>query len=68
MSSENAKPTARVDAIVSQLREIFDVLDDVLGDTDPFLRDNMQDADIKSEEPVFWCARKVNEVIQSMTG
>jgi hypothetical protein len=56
------------DEALIELRKIFDVIDDKLGDTDPFLRDGMSDDDIKAEEPLLWCAMKLNDVIVRFGG
>ncbi len=42
-----------------KLQEIFDVLDRKLGDTDPYMDEDMTDEDIKEELPIFWCAKEV---------
>ena len=44
-----------------KIRNIFDALDDYLGDTDPDLLADMTDDEIRDEEPVFWAAKELAE-------
>lgn len=49
-----------------RLQQIFDVLDDYLGDTDPHTDipwDQWDDDELKAEHPLFWCCRQLSEVI-----
>lgn len=44
------------------LDEVFDVLDEEIGDTDPPIDDTWTDDEIREEYPLFWAIRRVNEV------
>jgi hypothetical protein len=46
-----------------KLQEIFNVLDDYLGDTDPYLHPADTNENIKREEPIFWVAREINTLL-----
>jgi hypothetical protein len=47
-----------------KLQAIFDTLEGVLGDTDPFIEEDMTDDEIREEEPIFWCAREIIGLIK----
>ena len=47
---------------IKVLRAIFDILDDQIGDTDPFMGDFITDEQIKDEHPVFWACREVKRI------
>lgn len=49
--------------ITDGLKAVFDVLDDQLGDTDPITA-GLPDEEIRYEFPLFWCAKKVNSLIE----
>ena len=46
-----------------KLAEIISVLDNVLGDTDPNLPEDMTDDEIRIEEPLFWAVRELNALV-----
>ena len=46
-----------------KLKEIFIVLDNYLGDSDPMLDEDMTDAEIKDEEPIFWVTKEISSMI-----
>ena len=48
-----------------KLQKIFNVLDDYLGDTDPYLHPDDTDEDIRREEPIFWCAKEISALLQA---
>jgi hypothetical protein len=47
-----------------EIDDILYVLDNYLGDTDPFLDDDMTDDDIKQEEPILWVHMKLTALKQ----
>lgn len=50
------------------LGEIFDILDNELGDTDPIHWDeDMTDEDIKTEHPLFWACKQVGKLQDKYT-
>ena len=42
---------------------IHSALSCAIGDTDPYFPDDMTDDDIRQEDPVFWAAQHLAEVI-----
>ena len=45
------------------IKEVFDVLDDQLGDTDPHTDvswDEWDDDELKAEHPLLWCCRRLS--------
>lgn len=57
ISEENTKANAKLIAAAPEmlqvLKETFDILDGVLGDTDPQIDDSWTDEEIRDEYPVF---------------
>lgn len=51
-------------ALIDQLREIHNALDDALGDTDTT---HIEDEDLRDEEPVQWAAMKLAQVIDGLS-
>lgn len=49
------------------LQEVFDVLDDQLGDTDPHFEEDITGDEIKTEHPLFWACQRVGEIIKQCT-
>lgn len=49
------------------LQEVFDVMDDYLGDTDPHIEEDATDEDIRIEHPAFWCCRQIGLMLQEPT-
>ncbi len=47
-----------------KLKVIFDTLEGVLGDTEPYLDDDMTDDEIREEAPIFWCAKEIMGIIK----
>ena len=47
-----------------EIQEVITVLDKYLGDTDPHITDDMNDSDIKQQEPIFWCCQKLSLVLK----
>lgn len=45
--------------MVDKLKEIFDVLDMMMGDTDPYIDEDWTEDEIKTEEPLFWVTREI---------
>ena len=53
-----------IDTITRQrLEQVFNVLDELVGDFDPEIPDDWTDEDTRIEEPLFWCCREVNRVL-----
>jgi len=50
----------------SQLQKVIDTLDNLLGDTDPDLPDDMTDDEIRQEEPLFWSVTTLNEIMSEL--
>ena len=50
---------------VEKLEEIFYVLSEYLGDTDPYISEDWEDEDIKSEEPIFWVTKEIRSLIDA---
>jgi hypothetical protein len=48
---------------VKILKEVSEILDNLLGDTEPFIDPEWDDETIKDEEPLFWCTRELNKYI-----
>ena len=48
-----------------KLQRCFDTMDDLLGDTDPNLPEDMTDAEIRTEEPLFWAAKEICALLQA---
>ena len=49
-----------------RLQQVFDVLDDLLGDTDPHTDvpwHEWDDDDLKVQHPLLWCCRQLSDVI-----
>jgi len=46
-----------------KVEEMFNALDNYLGDTDPFFDDVITDEEIKNEEPVFWVAKELSRYL-----
>jgi hypothetical protein len=51
---------------LEKLREIARTLNSTLGDTDPYFDDNMTDDDIRDESPVWWAARELNIMLDTL--
>ncbi len=49
-----------------KLKVIFDTLEGVLGDTEPWIEEDMTDDEIREEEPIFWCAKEVMSLIKGL--
>ena len=49
-----------------RLVEIHDALSYELGDTDPHIEDDMTDAEVREEMPVFWAAKEVAKLIDDV--
>ena len=47
---------------IEVLEAIFNILDAELGDTDPFMDDEMTDENLKDEHPIFWACREVGRI------
>ena len=45
------------------LQAVFDVLDELCGDTDPVIPDDFTDDDIREEHPLFWRCREVGKFL-----
>lgn len=52
-----------VASMKAAIYEVFEVLDDKLGDTDPFVPEEFTDEDIRVEMPLFWCCRRLGQFI-----
>ena len=48
-----------------KLQIIFDTLEGVLGDTEPFIDEDMTDDEIREEEPIFWCAKEIMGLLKN---
>ena len=55
----------RLNDMKKKLNEIFLVLDNYLGDSDPLILPDDSDEDIKREEPIFWCAKEIQILLQT---
>jgi hypothetical protein len=49
-----------------ELEEIFDVLDEYLGDTDPNIPDDMNDEEVKEEYPILWVTQQISKLIDGL--
>lgn len=63
MNDNQKVGTVKAQFLKKKLQDIVDVLDNVLGDTDPFIDDDATDEDIQDEFPVFWACQKLNILI-----
>ena len=50
-----------------KIREMFDVLDTYLGDTDPHIEEKWTDEEIKKELPLFWICREMCSLLNTNT-
>jgi len=50
-----------------KIEDILHVLNEFLGDTDPYLDDDMTDDDIKQEEPIVWVHMQLIELRDKLT-
>ena len=41
------------------LRDVRDALDRALGDSDPYIDEDMTDEDIRSDEPLFYACQRI---------
>ncbi len=46
-----------------KLIAIHSALDDALGDTDPQFSDDVTDAEIRDEDPIFWAAKEIADML-----
>lgn len=46
-----------------KLIAIHSALDAALGDSDPYIDDEMSDEDIAEQEPVFWAAKELAKLL-----
>ena len=53
---------------IAIIQSILDALDEVLGDTDPFLSEDMTDEEVRTEEPLFWAFRQLSGLINVKGG
>ena len=44
---------------VIELEMIHDALDRALGDSDPFISEDMTEDDVRQDEPLFWACQRV---------
>ena len=51
---------------VDLLEDVLYVLDEFLGDTDPYISEDDTDDDIKQEEPIFWAHTKLIELREKL--
>jgi len=51
--------------VKKKLKQIFDALSTALGDTDPFIDEDVTDDEIRDDEPVFWAAKELAGILQS---
>jgi len=58
------RPVIKDKSMKTKLQDIFNVLDEYLGDTDPDIDDDMTDDEIKECEPLFWCAKEIMGLIK----
>ena len=52
---------------IQRLQDVFDVLDDYLGDTDPHTDipwDEWSEDELKDEQPLIWCCRQISRMIE----
>ena len=68
INEEAAKEIERLQSRVTELEaaiaEVFDVIDDKLGDTDPSVPDDFTDEDMRIEMPLLWCCRRLSFAMQ----
>jgi len=50
-------------ALKRRLVKIHDALDAHLGDTDPYIDEDMTDEEVCESEPVFWAAKEIADLI-----
>lgn len=49
-----------------RLQSISNVLDNVLGDSDPLLDPDMTCDEMRQEEPIFWACKELNAIIEEL--
>ena len=49
-----------------KIKQIFNALDNALGDTDPDFPENTTDDEIRNEEPVFWAAKELSTYLKQV--
>lgn len=65
---DSREAAGRADAVPDadpRLIDIWRALDSTLGDTDPYLADDMTDEDIRDDFPVWWATRKLRAMIDA---
>ena len=50
--------------LLNNIEKIFTVLDEYLGDTDPFIDHTWTDEEIKTNHPITWVAKKLIEQLK----
>jgi hypothetical protein len=48
------------------IQSIFQVIERVIGDTDPYTEENWTDEDIKQEEPLLWACNRLIEAEETL--
>ena len=63
----NKQTNTLPDVGVGEIEDILYILDEFLGDTDPYLNNDMTDDDIKQEEPILWVHMRLIELRDKLT-
>lgn len=48
-----------------RIKEVANVLDNYLGDTDPDFPEDITNNEIKEEEPIFWACRELFSLLDA---
>lgn len=59
---------AAVAKLVEDMKAIREALDDALGDSDPYIDEDMSDYDIRAEEPLYWASTKISAALDEFHG
>lgn len=49
----------KIERLKNLLENVFAILDVELGDTDPFVDEEITDEELKLQEPLLWCAKSI---------
>ena len=54
---------AKAPEMLGVIKAVTDVLDTVLGDTDPEIDDDWTDEEIRDEYPIMWCMQQLTKFV-----
>ena len=62
-SRANARIIAKAPEMLGAIKAVTDVLDTVLGDTDPEIDDDWTEEEIRDEYPIMWCMQQLTKFV-----